>query len=51
MENQLVSYDDFSNKITIDRTRQILTYSKWIQTRVGELTKQVRHTSLDPEYN
>ena len=28
MENQLVSYDDFSNKITVDRIRQILTYSK-----------------------
>ncbi|XP_065886762.1 E3 ubiquitin-protein ligase TRIM71-like [Dysidea avara] len=50
VESQLVSCDEFSNKIvTVNRTRQLLTYNKWIENRVDELTKQVEHTSLDPE--
>ena len=50
VESQLVSCDEFSNKIvTVNRTRQLLTYNKWIENRVDEVTKQVEHTSLDPE--
>ncbi|XP_065888508.1 E3 ubiquitin-protein ligase TRIM71-like [Dysidea avara] len=50
VESQLVSCDEFSHKIvTVNRTRQLLTYKKWIEKRVDEVTKQVEHTSLDPE--
>ncbi|XP_065889182.1 E3 ubiquitin-protein ligase TRIM71-like [Dysidea avara] len=50
VESQLVSCDEFCHKIvTVNRTRQLLTYNKWIENRVDELTKQVEHTSLDPE--
>ena len=50
VESQLVSCDEFCHKIvTVNRTRQLLTYNKWIENRVDEVTKQVEHTSLDPE--
>ncbi|XP_065889782.1 E3 ubiquitin-protein ligase TRIM71-like [Dysidea avara] len=50
MESQLMSCDEFcENIVTVNRTRQLLTYNKWIESRVDELTKQVEHTSLDPE--
>ncbi|XP_065919691.1 E3 ubiquitin-protein ligase TRIM71-like [Dysidea avara] len=50
VENLLAICDEFcENIVTINRTRQLLTYSKWIENRIGELTKQVEHTSLDPE--
>ena len=50
MEIQLASCGDFCTKImAVNRTRQMLTYKKWIKTRVDELTKEVKHTSLDPE--
>ncbi|XP_065886761.1 E3 ubiquitin-protein ligase TRIM71-like [Dysidea avara] len=50
LERQLVSCDEFCHKIvTVNRTRQLLTYNKWIENRVDEVTKQVEHTSLDPE--
>ncbi|XP_065889178.1 E3 ubiquitin-protein ligase TRIM71-like isoform X2 [Dysidea avara] len=50
LETQLVSCDEFCHKIvTVNRTRQLLTYNKWIENRVDELTKQVEHTRLDPE--
>ena len=50
LESQLVSSDEFTERlVTVNRTRQLLTYNKWIENRVDELTKQVEHTSLDPE--
>ncbi|XP_065887951.1 E3 ubiquitin-protein ligase TRIM71-like [Dysidea avara] len=50
VERQLVSCDEFCHKIVmVNRTRQLLTYNKWIENRVDEVTKQVEHTSLDPE--
>jgi len=50
IEGQLVSCDEFcENIVTVNRTRQLLTYNKWIESRVDELTKQVEHASLDPE--
>ena len=50
VESQLMSCDEISHKIiTVNRTRQLLTYNKWIENRVDEVTKQVEHTSLDPE--
>ncbi|XP_065886758.1 E3 ubiquitin-protein ligase TRIM71-like [Dysidea avara] len=50
VESQLVSCNEFCHKIvTVNRTRQLLTYNKWIENRVDEVTKQVEHTSLDPE--
>ena len=50
MESQLMSCNEFcENMVTINRTRQLLTYNRWIESRVDELTKQVEHTSLDPE--
>ncbi|XP_065919890.1 E3 ubiquitin-protein ligase TRIM71-like [Dysidea avara] len=51
VESQLVSCVEFSQRIVIvNRTRQLLTYNKWIENRVVDLTKQVEHTSLDPKY-
>ena len=50
VERQLVSCHEFCHKIVaVNRTRQLLTYNKWIENRVDEVTKQVEHTSLDPE--
>jgi len=50
IESQLVSCDEFcDNIVTVNRTRQLLTYNKWIESRVDELTKQVECTRLDPE--
>ncbi|XP_065886759.1 E3 ubiquitin-protein ligase TRIM71-like [Dysidea avara] len=50
LESQLVSCDEFTERlVTVNRTRQLLTYNKWIENRVDEVTKQVEHFSLDPE--
>ncbi|XP_065883185.1 E3 ubiquitin-protein ligase TRIM71-like [Dysidea avara] len=50
IEGHLMSCDDFCTKnMTVNRPRQLLTYNKWVESRVDELTKQVEHTSLDPE--
>ena len=50
MESQLVSCVEFSNDaISTNRTRQLLTYKNSIIDRVEDLTKQVEHTSIDPE--
>jgi len=35
--------------MTVNRMKQLLMYNKWIIDRVEELTKQVEHTSHDPE--
>lgn len=45
--------DGFSERIVMgNRTRQLLTYSKWMEIRVNELTKQMEYnTRLDPECN
>ena len=50
MESQLVSCVEFSNDaISTNRTRQLLTYKNSIIDRVEDLTKQVKHASIDPE--
>jgi len=50
VESHLVSCNEFSHEIvTHNNPRQLLTHTKWIENRVDELTKQVEHTSLDPE--
>ena len=50
MESQIVSCVEFSNDaISTNRTRQLLTYKNSIIDRVEDLTKQVEHTSIDPE--
>jgi len=50
VENQLVNCNEFCEKmVTINRTRQLLTYNKWIKSRVDELLEQVEQASLDPE--
>jgi len=42
---------EFSNDaISTNRTRQLLTYKNSIIDRVEDLTKQVEHVSIDPEY-
>ena len=50
MENQLVSCEEFSvDAISINRTRQLLTYNKLIINRVEDLTKQVECININPE--
>jgi len=50
VENHLVHCEKFSERIvTGNRTMQLMTYNRWIQNRITELTKQVEHASLDPE--
>jgi len=50
MENQLVNCDGFCENVVTDKTRQLLTYNKWIENRVDELIMQVEHANLDPEH-
>ena len=50
MESQLVSCTEFSDDaISTNRRQQLLTYKNSIIDRVEDLTKQVEHTSIDPE--
>ncbi|XP_065888057.1 E3 ubiquitin-protein ligase TRIM71-like [Dysidea avara] len=49
VEGQLVSCVNFSERIVANRTSQLLTYNKWIESKVDELTKQVENSRLDPE--
>ena len=50
VESQLVSCDEFSDKVLRDnRIKKVLAYSKRIKNTVVELTKQVEHTSFNPE--
>ena len=50
IESQLVSCREFSNDaISTNTTQHLLTYKDSIFKRVEDLTKQVKHASIDPE--
>ncbi|XP_065919573.1 E3 ubiquitin-protein ligase TRIM71-like [Dysidea avara] len=50
IEDQLVSCSEFCNKtITVNSTKQLLTYNKWIESKVDDLTKQVQNARFNPE--
>jgi len=52
LESKLVDCNEFSEKIvTVNKTRQLLTYNKWVENRVDELKKQLECMNFDREYN
>jgi len=48
-ESQLASCNEFYDKVlTVNRTRELIMYSDWIENKVTELNEQMERTSLDP---